>query len=207
MYLSKIWSAGGIPETAGRMSSGSRCASPYTVSSVGVTTGLSRLRWQVQQVTTCRPLKFCLLMACTMVAIRRAVRFLGVSTSQCSLSWHSPQHMLRAAENRPIVPMNSSTGIPVSTCTFLKTSCDICGFSADPACGALAVNAIPITQTTVIAATARTNGLDHIIADCGLRIADLLSMIFGLWIGLAMNSKNQQRSAISHVPSVISDTE
>jgi hypothetical protein len=69
--------------------------------------------------------------------------------------------MLRAAENNPIVPMNSSTGIPVSTCTFLKTSCDSCGFSADPACGPLAANAIPITQTVVIAATARPNGFDH----------------------------------------------
>src|SRR6267142_2015714 len=161
MYLSKIESAEGMPAAAGRMSSDSNLASPYTESRVGVTTGRSRLRWQVQQVTTCRPLKFVLLMVCTICAILRAVRFLGVSTSQCSLSWHSPQHMLRAAENSPIVPMNSSTGIPVSTCTFLKTSCDICGFGAEPGCCPLAAKAIPITQTIVIAATARANGLDH----------------------------------------------
>jgi len=34
--------------------------------------------------------------------------------------WQSPQHTLRAAEKRPNVPMNSSTGIPFSTWTFLK---------------------------------------------------------------------------------------
>src|SRR5262245_50993229 len=150
-----------MPAAAGRRSSGINLASPYTSSSVGVTTGLSRLRWQVQHVTTCRPLKFALLMACTICAILRAVRFLGVSNSQCSLSWHSPQHMLSAAENSPIVPMNSSTGIPVSTVTFLKTSCDICDFGADPACGPFAANAIPIAHMTVIAVAARTNGFDH----------------------------------------------
>src|SRR5258708_3504378 len=41
--------------------------------------------------------------------------------------------MLSAAENSPIVPMNSSTGIPLSSWTFLKASSDICVFCADPA--------------------------------------------------------------------------
>ena len=33
----------------------------------------------------------------------------------------APQQTVSAAENSPIVPMNSSTGIPFRICTFLKT--------------------------------------------------------------------------------------
>src|SRR2546425_1939140 len=40
------------------------------------------------------------------------------------------QFRLRDAANIPIVSMNSSTGIPLSTWTFVKTSSAICGFSA-----------------------------------------------------------------------------
>src|SRR5262245_46331776 len=46
--------------------------------------------------------------------------------------------MLVAAENSPIAPMNSSTGMPLSSWTFLKASSDICGRFGDaawaPAC-------------------------------------------------------------------------
>jgi hypothetical protein len=65
--------------------------------------------------------------------ILRAVIFLGESAAQ-SGTWHSRQHMPRAAEKIPIVPMNSSTGMPLSTCTFLKASSDICGRCGDAAC-------------------------------------------------------------------------
>ena len=41
--------------------------------------------------------------------------------------------MLRAAENSPIAPMNSSTGMPFSTWTFLKAASDICDPGADGA--------------------------------------------------------------------------
>src|SRR3989454_4305246 len=41
--------------------------------------------------------------------------------------------MPRAAEKIPIVLINSSTGIPLSTCTFLKTCSAIGGFGAGPA--------------------------------------------------------------------------
>src|SRR5947207_15191796 len=45
--------------------------------------------------------------------------------------------MLVAAENRPIAPMNSSTGMPLSSWTFLKASSDSCRFGdtdCAPAC-------------------------------------------------------------------------
>src|SRR5579864_2624173 len=62
--------------------------------------------------------------------------------------------MPRAAEKIPIVPMNSSTGIPLSTCTFLNTSSAIGGFgsgAAWPYAGA------PPSRQTAIIAMARSS--------------------------------------------------
>src|SRR5580700_10988220 len=100
----------------------------------GVVAGPPLPRWQVQQVTIWAPPKLVLLMPCTIEIILRATIFRGGSLSHCGLeppapTWQSPQHTLRAAEKRPIVPMNSSTVRPFSTWTFLKTSSAIC----DPA--------------------------------------------------------------------------
>src|SRR6478736_8928945 len=74
-------------------------------------------------------------MVFTIWIILRVVIFLGVSAAQ-SGEWHSRQHMLVAAENRPIAPMNSSTGMPLSSWTFLNAWSDICFGDADcaPAC-------------------------------------------------------------------------
>jgi hypothetical protein len=41
--------------------------------------------------------------------------------------WQLPQHRLSDVVKTPIVPMNSSTGMPLSTWTFLNTVSDICG--------------------------------------------------------------------------------
>jgi hypothetical protein len=140
------------------------------MSIVGVTSGRSRLRWQVQQVTTCRPLKLSLLMPCIIVTIRRAVRFLGVSAAQSTrsvpaASWQSEQSNARAAHMTPIVPMKSSTGMPLSTWTFLKASSDINGRFDGVVCAETAPppasQAIPINHATPSPAARipRANGL------------------------------------------------
>src|SRR5580658_11187177 len=102
------------------------------VSTAGVTAGSETPRWQVQQVTFSLPPKFSLLMAFTIWIMRRAI-FLrgGASSAQFGLSppapvWQSPQQTLRAAEKRPMVPMNSSTGMPLRIWMFLKATSDIC---------------------------------------------------------------------------------
>src|SRR5262249_28585012 len=105
----------------------------------GVMEGAGLPRWQVQQVTTCRPPKLSRLMAFTMVTILRAICFRGGSASHCGFdvpapTWQSPQQTLNAAEKSPIVPMNSSTGMPFSTWIFLKACSDICGLAAAGAC-------------------------------------------------------------------------
>ena len=64
------------------MSSGTMVGMPYMMSIVGVTSGLSRLRWQVQHVTIWRPWKLVLLMVATMFTMRRAITFRGVSAAQ-----------------------------------------------------------------------------------------------------------------------------
>src|SRR6185503_16874211 len=49
--------------------------------------------------------------------------------------------MLSAAENSPIAPMNSSTGMPLSTWMFLNASSDVCArcpAPVRPGCGAWA---------------------------------------------------------------------
>ena len=73
-------------------------------------------------------------MACTIVIILRVTRFLALSAAKpsqlrSSAEWQSSQDMPSDAEKNPIVDMNWSTGIPLSTWTSLKTSCDISGFS------------------------------------------------------------------------------
>src|SRR5215472_11787408 len=98
----------------------------------GVTAGLGVPRWHVQHVTIWRPPKLSLLIAFTIWIIRRAMSFRGGSSSHFGLEvpapvWQSPQHTVNAAEKRPIVPMNSSTGMPLSTWMFLKTCSAIGG--------------------------------------------------------------------------------
>src|SRR4029077_19267755 len=67
--------------------------------------------------------------------MRRAVCLMGVSSAYfegslpLALVWQSRQFRLREAAMKPIVAMNSSTGIPRSTWTFLKTSSAIGGLA------------------------------------------------------------------------------
>ena len=76
-------------------------------------------------------------MAFTIRIIRRAVCLRGVSSAyfsqlpELSETWQSVQLKPREAEKNPIVAMNSFTGIPLSTWTFLKTSSAISGFCSD----------------------------------------------------------------------------
>src|SRR5438552_3501365 len=98
-------------------------------------------------------------MAVTICIIRRAVRFFGGSSSHLGFDvpapvWQSPQQTVNAAENSPMVPMNSSTGIPFRTWTFLKTWSDICGCGAWPPAAATLV-----THATIPAAIARLHRL------------------------------------------------
>src|ERR1700680_2122100 len=66
-------------------------------------------------------------MRLTMAIIPRARRFRSLSSAYLAQSpplsavWQSPQLIPRDAEKNPIVDMNSSAGIPFSTCTFLNT--------------------------------------------------------------------------------------
>ena len=85
-------------------------------------------------MTARAPAKLVLLMVVTINIILRAVRFSGVSSAYfaqlLALSgvWQSVQFKLSEAEKKPIVSMNSSTGIPLRIWTSLKTSSAICGF-------------------------------------------------------------------------------
>src|SRR5579871_5042993 len=101
----------------------------------GVWAGASVPRWQVQQVITLRPPKFSLLMVFTIAIMRRAIFFFGgVSSSHFGSEvpapvWQSLLHTAAATEKRPIVPMNSSTGMPFSTWMFLNAWSDNCGLA------------------------------------------------------------------------------
>ena len=50
------------------------------MSRLAVTFGRLLPRWQVKQVTTWRPLKYCLLMPCIMVTIWRAMVLRGLTS-------------------------------------------------------------------------------------------------------------------------------
>src|SRR5260370_38324827 len=69
-------------------------------------------------------------MAVIISTILRAINFLGVSNAQFTFSvpaptWHSEQSKPRAADMTPMVPMKSSTGIPLRTCMFLKARAEV----------------------------------------------------------------------------------
>src|SRR5205807_4081913 len=121
------------------------------------------------------PPKFCLLMAVTICIIRRDVCFNGVSSAYLaqpfSLSgvWHSVQFKLRAAAKNPIVSMNSSTGMPLRTWTFLNTSSTISGFCCCPAC-ALA-DSTASTHTNIIKNIISVEYLRHRECKNGISIA------------------------------------
>ena len=106
---------------------------PYNSARLGWTLGRLLPRWQVLHVTTCRPPKLVRLSAATICIMRRAVRFFGLSSAYfaqsppLSSTWQSVQFRPRDAEKNPIVPMNSSTGMPLRIWTFLKTSSAIGG--------------------------------------------------------------------------------
>src|SRR5215831_15744070 len=95
-------------------------------------------------------------MFCTMLIMARAVRLRGGSSSHFGFDvpapvWQLPQHRLSDVVKTPIVPMNSSTGMPLSTWTFLNTLSDICGVAgvaaatcADDGCCACSVGITPV---------------------------------------------------------------
>ena len=91
-------------------------------------------------MTIWRPRKFVLLIVAIIVIMTRAICFLGLSVAYTDQSaspaaWQSSHDIPRAAEKMPIVPMNSLTGMPFSTCTFLKTVSAIGGAAGvDAAC-------------------------------------------------------------------------
>src|SRR5260370_30963962 len=67
----------------------------------------------------------------------------------------------------PMVPMKSSTGIPLRTWTFLKTCSEVCRLACDAACGA--ANVMPANHRTVPPAITRIS-LDQ----CFIRVLTIL---------------------------------
>src|SRR5205823_1912777 len=87
---------------------------------VGLITGVSALRGEARQ--TGKPL-------CSAECLKIFLKNLS-HVVVLSDVWQSMQFMLVAAENIPIVSMNSSTGIPLMIWRFLKTSSAIWGLGA-----------------------------------------------------------------------------
>src|SRR5881394_525354 len=128
-YLSSTRSTDGTFCACASTSSASSLGGPYTTSIVIVVTGRSRPRWQVQQVTTCRPLKS-----------TRSVPADG---------WQPTQSEPTAADMMPMVSRKSSTPMPLSAWTFLNTSSAIIGF----ACGGVwPPSAVSVASMTASAA-------------------------------------------------------
>src|SRR5580698_6423198 len=128
----------------------------------GVVAGGVVPRWHVQQVTAWRPPKLSLLILFITSTMWRATSFRGGSLSHCGLeppapTWQSPQQTFKAAEKRPMVPMNSSTVKPFSTFMFLKTSSAICGLACPKAAPPKGTDA-PSNATALLYITSRFDG-------------------------------------------------
>src|SRR6478609_10175095 len=101
-------------------------------------------------------------MFCTIAIIARAVRLRGGSSSHFGFEvpapvWQLPQQRLSDVVNTPIVPMNSSTGSPLSTWTFLNTLSDNCGVAgvaaatcADDCPAACSVGSAPVANAMLV---------------------------------------------------------
>src|SRR4051812_13028747 len=101
--------------------------------------------------------------------MRRAVRFLGVSNAQSTLSvpadgWQPTQSDPTAADMIPIVSMKSSTVRPFSACTFLNVSSTVGGLlaAAWPACADISRPA-PASVAMTMSADAAVSCLDVIL--------------------------------------------
>src|SRR5215475_5144683 len=123
-------------------------------------------------------------MSCTIEIIARAVRLRGGSSSHFGFDvpapvWQLPQQRLSDVVKTPIVPMNSSTGMPFSTWTFLKTLSDICGVAgvaaatcADVSCCACSIgiapveNAMLVSHAIVTAAAEKIAPLENRFMEC-----------------------------------------
>src|SRR5579871_2591830 len=133
----------GIPFASARAvtSFGSSKGVLYWMTKLGVILGCASPRWHVKHVTRREPPKLFLLSVLTIAIMCRAVVLRGVSfaklaqSSTASSPWQSVQFQLRDAEKKPMVSMNSSTEIPLSTVTSLNATSAICapgppGFTA-----------------------------------------------------------------------------
>src|SRR3989454_4365980 len=86
MYLSHTWLTLTLGSVRKSRASGSRTGSPYCTMKLGSALGVLLPPWQVKQVTRGAPLKYCLLMAFTIVIICRARWMRGVWVAKADLS-------------------------------------------------------------------------------------------------------------------------
>src|SRR5712692_6769685 len=96
--------------------------------------------WQVAQVTSVLPSKFCSLMARIILIISRAVFFLSLSSFSSGqgpwseVTWQWSQPTPRDADIKNMAGINFDSGISLSTWMFLKASAAV--FSAGATAGA-----------------------------------------------------------------------
>src|SRR5215470_12848395 len=124
----------------------------------GTFCGTDVFEWQVKQLTRFWLPKKLRLMVFIMPTMNRAFWIMGVSMANASGfpsricgEWQPVQSFEVAAANIPIVSMNSSIGMPLSTRMSLKNVSDIRGASTDAGGGAAwrAVTAMLVAQTRV----------------------------------------------------------
>src|SRR5258705_12158680 len=131
MYLSTTWLTLMLASVRKSRSSGSSTGSPYCDMKLGSAFGTLLPPWQVKQLTRGMPLKYCLLMALTIVIICRAFWIRGVCVAHADLScaafdaWQDGQSLPLELANVPITSKNVSTGMPRSSWTVLKVSSTI----------------------------------------------------------------------------------
>src|SRR5262245_35065469 len=131
MYLSQTWFTLTLESVGKSRASGSSTGSPYCDMKLGSALGTLLPPWQVKQVTRGAPLKYCLLMAFTIVIICRARWIRGVCSANAALlsaefaAWQNVQSLPMELAKVPITSKNVSTGMPRSNWTVLKVSSTI----------------------------------------------------------------------------------
>src|SRR5712692_3478291 len=137
-YLSRISSAGG--RVLGASFSPPSLLRAPSAGMGGTDIGSASPWWQVAQVTSVLPSKFCSLMARIILIISRAVFFLSLSSFSSGqgpwfdVTWQWSQPTPRDADIKNMAGINFDSGISLSTWMFLKASAAV--FSAGVTAGA-----------------------------------------------------------------------
>src|SRR5215510_7398662 len=181
--------------------------SPYWIDMFGTFCGTDVFEWHVKQLTRFWLPKKLRLMVFIMPTMNRAFWIMGVSMANASGfpsricgEWQPVQSFEVAAANIPIVSMNSSIGIPLSTRMSLKKVSDIRGASVGTGAAWRAATAMLVKQISPAASRRmrddfmESSGFSQVLATAAQRHRER-KLFLCLCVSVARHHENRRQTA------------